>query len=180
MSAVTRTHKRRNLKRLAVVTAAFVILVGGAYFGHKLRKRMMVRQALTEGRAAFERGDWQTAGTMLRRYLSAYPYDADVLSRYVQAELRVRPLRRENIVYAINGCRALLHINPTDEAVFRQLVSLYETTGNSGELAYIAGQRRALLPDDPLGALTQAKVLIRRKKIASASAGKVVLSKEGY
>ncbi len=170
MAAHESGSAHRKLKILLSTAAIAVLLVGGAYAGWKFRKRMMIQTAFAEGTAAFERGDWETARRMLGRYLSAYPDDAPILGKYAHAQLSVRPLPRANVAQAMSAYRRLLRVTPRDDAAFRRLALLYETTGDFAELAQIASNRRAVSPDDPAAILASAKSLLYRQKSDEAYA----------
>ena len=161
---------RAKARTLAIVAMISVLLVAGALIGHRVRKRMMVQRALAEGTTAFERADWNTAGIMLARYLAARPADPVILAKYAQAQLSMKPLRPRHIGQAMNAYRRLLNVNPADARVFRRLALLYETTGNYGDLAYIARRHREQIPDDPHAPLALAKALLHQHKSDAARA----------
>jgi tetratricopeptide (TPR) repeat protein len=154
----------RRFKVLAVALLIVVALGALAVVGHKVRKRMMVQSALAEGTAAFEQGDWDTACRMLGRYVSVHPENTDVLVKYAEAQLAMRPLAPANIGQAIGAYRRIFNDKPTDEHAFRRLILLYEAAGNFADLGYVAGQRLQQAPDDPPAVVAQAKDLIYRQK----------------
>jgi len=149
---------------------SLVVTMSGMYGAWKVRKGLMVRRALAEGRAAFERGDWETARLQLGRYLSVKQDDADVLAQYARAQLAARPLRSENLAQAMSAYRRMLALRPADEEVFRRLALLYENTGTLGELGYIARKRLEVLPDDPAATVALAKELVFLEKLDAARA----------
>ena len=166
----TRPHSstRRKLVILTITALAGVLLVAGAYAGWKTRKAMMVRQALADGTAAYDRSDWETAGRMLARYLSVHQDNAAILAKYARAQLSIRPLPPENVRQAMGAYRQILRLDPTDAPAFRRLVQLYETTGAFSELEYVARNRLEAVPDDPQAILVEARALLYRQKPADA------------
>lgn len=170
MFADQRQAARINLKMLVIVFVGAVVLAAGTFVVHRVRKGMMLQAALAEGTAAYENQDWATAGLMLGRWLAARPMDAEVLSKFAHAQLSIRPLERRNIARAISAYRRLLRIDPSDEAAFKRLTLLYETTGNLGELEYVARKRLEGRPSDALAIVSQAKVLLVRQKHDDARA----------
>jgi Tfp pilus assembly protein PilF len=170
MAAHESASAHRKLKILLATCLIAVLLVGGAYAGWKVRKRMMIQTAFTAGSAAYERGDWDTARRMLGRYVSAHPEDLDVLAKYARAQLSVRPLPQDGIRQAMNAYRLILRARPSDELAFRRLALLYETTGNLAELEYIAEQRCEAVPGDPAATVAHAKALLYREKQADGRA----------
>lgn len=153
---------------LAIVAAVGVVLVFGAYFGHRYRKAAMVEQALEVGLAAYEEQDWETARTKLGQYLSVHRHDADVLRKYAEAQLSTDPLPVTNITQAIAAYREVFRQDPTDRSAFDRLVLLYRTTGNSSELGHVAKKRLEALPDDPAAILAQSQVLVARQQADKA------------
>jgi len=164
MVAQGRRTGRSRLKLAGVMAIVAVLLLGGAFGAWKVRKRMLVRSALTEGTAAYDHGDWQTAARMLKRYLTTYPGDLAINTKYAAALLQIRPLTPDCIRSAINAYRQILIVRPADETAFQRLVTLYETTGNFGELEYLADRRLGVAPDDTRAVLARAKGLIQKEK----------------
>jgi len=78
--------------------------------------------------------------------------------------LQIRPLTPDCIRSAINAYRQILIVRPADETAFQRLVTLYETTGNFGELEYLADRRLGVAPDDTRAVLARAKGLIQKEK----------------
>ena len=169
---MTPTGRHAWTRRTVLVTTAtmLIVLVGGAYFGHKLRKRALVVQALDRGLAAYAAEDFETARVKLGQYLSAEPNQPEILAKYAEAQLGVRPLPVENISQAIGAYRRLLRQDPAHKRAFDRLALLYENTGNFAELAHIADKRLEVIPSDPAAIIARCRDFAHRQRFAEARA----------
>ena len=159
---------RINVKVVIILLVVMVLLAGSAAVAYKVRKRLIANAALAEGQAAFEQKDWETARKQLRRYLSKYPDDAEVLEQYAEAELSVRPLEQPNVGGAIGAYRRLIQIKPDDEMPYERLATLYSSLADFAELAYIARKRLDRVPHDPKATLWLATSLLSQHKLEDA------------
>jgi len=154
---------RVNVKALFILAMIVGVLGVGAVGGHLVRKRVMAKQSLSAGREALARKDWQEACTQLKRYLSQYPDDVDVLEVYARARLTVRPRTQGDVGAAIGAFRRLLRHKPSDGVLFGKLSSLYLNSGDYVNAALICRQRLEGAPDDPTAGLDLATALIGQR-----------------
>ena len=168
MTSQPHSSAKRTVKILGITAAIAILLIAGAYAAWKIRKSMMIQNALVAGNAAYEEEDWESARKMLGRYLSAHPDDEEILLKYAEAQLSVYPLTQANIAQAINSYRRLLRLDPKHEVAFKRLVLLYEKTGDYTELSQVATNRLAAMPEDPAAIIAQAKSLFSRQKPAES------------
>lgn len=136
-------RSRRRLWILIAVLVALPLLAGGAWVLRQYQRERLAQEALVEGRAAFEKGDWETARQQLGRYLGRNQEDFDALRLYAEAQLNCRPLPVENILQAASAYRRMLRIQPTDAETFERLAAIYQSIGNVTELGQIARARLA-------------------------------------
>ncbi len=137
---------RRSRRRLWILVAVLVtlpLLAGGAWVLRQYQRERLAQQALVDGKAAFEKGDWETARQQLGKYIGRFQEDFDALGLYAQAQLNCRPLPIENILQAASAYRRMLRIQPTDADTFERLALIYQSTGNVTELGQIARARLA-------------------------------------
>ena len=87
MAIGSRPAVSSSAKIVVLTILVLGIVLGGGFAAVKIRKAIMVRRALADGNAAFERGDWDTARKMLGRYIGAHPEAAQSLERYARAQL---------------------------------------------------------------------------------------------
>jgi tetratricopeptide (TPR) repeat protein len=174
MGIARRSGKIGRRPLIALCVFVGLILLGiGAFYARKYRVRVMAERTLTEGKAAFERGDYKEASKLLGRYLAKYPDDAEILKQWAQANLAVRPLEPGNVGAAISAYRSLLLVYSKAEtavgddalrAVYVELARLYEQTGNFSELGFIARERRRVAPEDVEPTLWLARSLLAQRK----------------
>ena len=119
---------------------------------------------LEAGDTAFTNQDWTDASKNYQEYLGRHPDDVEILRKYAQARLAVRPLEGPNILQAIAAYRRVLQLEPLDEETYKQLTRIYAGTGNFEELAYISRMRKDHFPDDADARLWLAEALIRLNK----------------
>ncbi len=96
---------RINVKLLIILVGLMGVLGTSAVAGHYVRKRVLANRALAAGRAALEAEDWPNACKQLGKYLEKYPDDEDILRRYAEANLAVRPRDPKHIGAALGVYR---------------------------------------------------------------------------
>ncbi len=146
----SRRSGRINVKALLILILVVVLLGCGAVVARHVRKRVIAERALAAGKAALEAEDWPEASRQLRRYLLRYPDDKEMVLRYAEAKLAIRPLTPENIVGAIGEYRRLLRTQPGDAHLCHELGKLYVSIGDFVEAAYVCRQRLDVDPSDPV------------------------------
>ena len=100
--------------KLAVVLVLGVSMLGVTAFGlRKWQKSQKSDIAYEKGNKAFDEHRWDEAASDIGRYISSNPEDIDMLHKYATAQLNRRPVRRANILQAINSC-----VSP---CIFRQI-----------------------------------------------------------
>jgi predicted Zn-dependent protease len=155
---------RINVKVLVILVAVTALLMAGAAGGYKIRKRILANRALAAGKVAMEQQNWPEACKQLRLYLSKYPENTEMLARYAEANLAVRPTKSENFSAAMSAYRRLLRIRPGDERVSHELAKLYMRVGDANEAAHICNQRLEVASDDYEARLTLAKALAAQRQ----------------
>ncbi len=160
---------RINVRYLVILTVGLGILCAGVLFGHRFRKKLMADTALAEGHAAQQRSDYVEASRQFSKYLSNNPDDLEILTRYAEANLRVRPMQAEKISAAIAAFRRVFRQAPADAKAWRELVKLYSAVGQHHEAAYVCRRRLESAPDDPTAQLWLAKSLVAQRDSDAAS-----------
>lgn len=158
-----------NVKVLVILLAVVVVLTGGAFVGHRVRKQMIASNALNAGRAALDKAEYPEACTQLKTYLSKKPDDIEILERYAQANLAIEPREPERVAAAIGAYRRLLRLEPSNDAVFHKLVRLYMGVGNTNEAAYLCRQRLGVHPEDSFAMLWLARTQVVDRKPKEAA-----------
>ena len=156
--------------RLIVILSAVVILLGvSAFVAREIRRSMIKSDALAQGNAAYEKGDWKIAGQQFKRYLEKDQTNVEVLDKFAQANLNLRPVTVDNLNAAIWAYRRILRIDADSISAFEALAELYIATQNSNELAYIGRRMSERHPEDPRGSLWLATSLLSQQKLDEAS-----------
>lgn len=110
----------------AICAAALVLTIGGLWFWNK---HLRAQRGLRLGLAAYENKQWEEAGKYLGQYLAAIlpEQSTEVLLKYAEAQLNVRPLKRENLEQAMRAYHQILRIEENKEAR-KTLIELYLQT----------------------------------------------------
>jgi len=153
-----------NVKLLVVLIVVVVALGISLVAARQIRRGILSRIAWDEGTAAFENKDWPAAARHLQEYLGRNPDDVEILKKYAQARLNIRPVEAPNIMQAIAGYRRVLQLDPLDKEVYDELAGLYTGIRSFEELAYIARMRLEQAPDDRNAPLWRASALVQLNK----------------
>ena len=165
-------HRNRcgkvNFKVLAILVVVTAALVTSLFAARQIHRKILSKTALETGETAFENKDWPAASKNLRAYLSRDPDDLDVLKKYAQACLAIRPLDAKAMSGAIAAYRRVVQLDPQDEVAYEKLAMLYAGMGNFEELSAIARMRLEHAPKDRKAPLWLADALIRLNKMQEA------------
>lgn len=162
-------------------TLAFVLLVAVAVFGvaayalHGWQRSTRAEQALPLGEQAYEEGDWETAASQLGRYVAVHGDDIDVLLKYADAQLKIRPVTSGNLNYARAAYSSVLRQDAGNVEAARKLVELY--LGSPGE-AELKARRFLDVADDPKVRRLLGIALIRQRKFQEAEQSVVELVRD--
>lgn len=144
-----RRPARINVSLLVGLVLGAGLLVGGALFVKKWRSTRMSEKALATAEAAAARGDWEVASKQYREYVETHPTDAQALTKWGDACLRVRPREARHVQRAMQAYREVLRIQPGDERLLDQLIRLNARVFNSpDQMAYWARQWIQSHPDN--------------------------------
>jgi len=157
-----------NLKVLIIFVIVTAALLISLFTARQVRRGILLKMSLQEGQAAFEKEDWQAACKKYRQYLSRNPDDIEILKKYAQAAISMRPLNADAVKGAISAYRRIIQLEPLDEIAYEKLAMLYAGIGNFEELAYIARTRKEYDPNDQKASLWLAEALFRLGKSDTA------------
>ncbi len=150
---------------LILVTAAVGVSLVVARQTHR---GMLSTKSLALGETAWASQDWPSAAKNYRKYLSRNTDDVEVLRKYAEASLSIRPLDAAAVSGAISAYRRILELVPNDDVAYEKLAMLYGGVGNFDELAAIARERLEYDPNDRQAPLWLAEALSRLNKTAEA------------
>lgn len=161
-------YAKVNIKVLVIIILVTVAIVTSLFTARHIRRSFLSKANLEEGQAAFENQDWSIASRKLRAYLSRNPDNIEILKKYAQASLSIRPLNAEAIAGAVSAYRHIIQLDPLDTISYEKLAMLYTGIGNFEELAYIARTRINQVPDDREATIWLANALVRLHKTDEA------------
>ena len=167
-----------NVKLLVILLLVTAALGTSLFAARQVRRSILSKMSLTAGQAAFETQDWPAAFKNFQEYLGRNPDDVEILKKYAQARLSIRPLEVGSITGAISAYRRVLQVAPLDPVASDKLVMLYSSIGSLDELAYVARTRLEHDPNDRKASLRLAEALVQLNKIQEAEATLSTLMKE--
>ncbi|GAI62791.1 unnamed protein product, partial [marine sediment metagenome] len=97
-------------------------------------------QGLVLGNKAYDEQKWEQAAANLGRYLTVEQNDVPALLKYAEAQLKIRPSKRNNIQQAISAYRAALRADPNNSEAAMRLTEVYLIWGMPGEAELIANR----------------------------------------
>ncbi len=157
-----------NVKVLVIVIVVTVALGVSLVVARQVRRNILSKMDFEAGTAAFEKGDWVNACKHLQEYLGRNPDDIEILKKYAQARLSVRPLEPAHLGAAVGAYRRVIQLDPLDEVAYEKLATIYAARGAAEELVYIAGKRLEHEPNDVKALLWQNEALMRLNRLPEA------------
>jgi tetratricopeptide (TPR) repeat protein len=125
--------------KLAIVLLIGLVVLGVTAFGlRRWQRRGRAEEGLELGNKAYGENRWEDAARELGRYLGVKGNDVPILLKYADAQLKIRPLKRNNIQQAIGAYRTALRVDKNNSEATKQLTGLYLTVGMAGEADLIA------------------------------------------
>ena len=156
-----------NWKFVLVLLLAIIVLLSTAYFLRKWGISTKAENAIVLGNQAYEQGRWREAAENLGKYISRHQDDVDVLLKYADAQLKIRPLKRGNIQHAVKAYRNVLRADKANPKAAKNLVELYLAISAPGEAEFIAEQSLKVKHNSDIASL-HAIALARQGKYQQA------------
>ncbi|HUW19276.1 MAG TPA: tetratricopeptide repeat protein [Sedimentisphaerales bacterium] len=163
--------KRRyfNWKLASVLVIGFFVLAVTAYGLRQWQKDRRAERGLVLGNKAYEEHRWEDAARYLGRYLAAVQDDVPVLLKYADAQLNIRPLKRDDVQQATTAYRIALRVAKNNSEACKRLIEIYLLMGMPGEAELIA-ERYLEENHDPELQRILAVALARQRKFDEAAA----------
>jgi len=131
--------KRHFNWNLAIVLLLCVAVLVITFFGLNVWNRSRRAEAgLETGLKAFDKAQWHEAAKNLGHYIARVPNDVEVLLKYAKAQLNIRPLKQNNLQYAINAYRSVLRQDKGNLEAAETLLQIYLQINAPGEAEDIA------------------------------------------
>lgn len=157
-----------NVKVLVILIVVIVGLGVSLVVARQVRRNILSKRDLEAGTTAFEQGDETAAYKHFQEYLGRNPDDVEILKKYAQSRLLVRPLESPHVLQAIGAYRRVIQLDASDNESYEKLAMIYASIGNANELAYIAGRWLEHAPDDAKASLRLAEALVRMEDAKGA------------
>ena len=105
--------QRFNLKLLIIILVGMGVLGITAGGLRTWQKNRMAVGRLSSGNKAYDAGQWEIAVADLGKYIAvAGGTDIPVLLKFADAQLQIRPLKKENLRQAISTYRTVSQLQP--------------------------------------------------------------------
>jgi tetratricopeptide (TPR) repeat protein len=156
-------RNRINWKLIIVLLIGLCVLSITGYGLHQWQRSRRAESGLSMGNKAYAEQQWEAATRHLGRYLAVAPNDIEILLKYAQSQLNMRPLRRNNIEQAISAYRTVLRIQETNSQAVMTLVEIYLQIGLPGEAELIAARGIAKNSSPDLRRMLAAAKIEQRK-----------------
>ncbi len=152
-----------NWKLAAVLVIGLVVLGITAFGLRKWQRSHRAYGALDKGNEAYDKCLWEEAAKNLGRYIAVAQDDVPVLLKYANAQLNIRPLKRNNVQQAIATYRAVLRINKGNSEASMRLVETYLGMGMPGEAELIATRAIEVNPSPEIQRMLAMALIMQRK-----------------
>jgi len=156
--------------KLAIVLVLGLVVLGVSAFGlRRFQRTGRAEKGLELGNKAYNEHRWEQAAQNLGRHLAVEREDVPVLLKYADAQLKIRPVKRENVQQAISAFRIVLRVDESNSEAAMQLTDLYLKMGMPGEAELIA-KRHLETNQDPKLRRMLALALAGQRKFNEAAA----------
>ena len=155
-----------NWKLATVLVMGLIVLGVTAYGLRQWRRSGRAERGLALGNTAYKEHRWEEAARNLGRHLAVVQDDVPTLLKYADAQLNIRPLKRNNFQQAIAAYRTVLRVARDNSEAAVKLTALYLGVGMPGEAELIAkrhlGRVSDLQEDNKVGTQTNQDPELRR------------------
>jgi len=137
--------------KLAIVLVISLIVLGVSAFGlRQWRRTNRAEQGLILGNKAYDEHRWEEAAEHLGSYIALERDNVSILLKYADAQLKIRPAKRNRVQQAIGAYRTVLRIDRNNSEAAMQLTEIYLGIGSPGEAELIARRQLETNPDPGL------------------------------
>ena len=85
-------YAKVNVKFVIVLVTAVVAIGFSLFAAREANRAVISKRSCEDGLAAYEQKDWAGASQNLRKYIRYNPNDLDILKKYAEALMSVRPI----------------------------------------------------------------------------------------
>ncbi|MEN6307761.1 MAG: tetratricopeptide repeat protein [Anaerohalosphaeraceae bacterium] len=110
---------------LLIVLLLSLVVLGLTVFGLRgWNRNYRAKIGKEKGLAAFEQKQWPEAAQFLGQYLGVHPNDTEMLLKYAQSQMSIKPAKQGNLNQAVNAYRSILRQEENLEAA-KNLTGIY-------------------------------------------------------
>jgi len=162
--------------KLAIVLVISLVVLGVSAFGlRQWRRSNRAEKDLILGDKAYDEKRWEDAALHLGSYIALERADVSALLKYADAQLKIRPAKRNRIQQAIQAYRTVLRIDRNNSEAAMQLTEIYLGIGSPGEAELTARRQLETNPDPGLRRMLALALAGQRKFKEAAVELKAVL-----
>jgi len=150
--------------KLAIVLVISLVVLGVSAFGlRQWRRSNRAEKGLILGNQAYDEQRWEDAAEHLGSYIALERGDVSSLLKYADAQLKIRPAKRNRIQQAIGAYRTVLRTDRNNSEAAMQLTEIYLGIGSPGEADLIARRQLETNPDPGLRRMLALAMAAKRK-----------------
>ncbi len=152
-----------NWKLASVCVIALVVLGVTAYGLRQWQRSRRAERGLVLGNKAYNEHNWEDAAKNLGRYIAVVQDDVTALLKYADAQLNIRPLKRNNVQQAVAAYRTVLRVDEANAEAAVKLTEIYLGMGMPGEAELIAKRQLEANQDLQLRRMLAVALAAQRK-----------------
>ncbi len=156
-------NKYFNWKLAIVLVMGLAVLAATAFGLRHWQRGRRASQGILHGSKAYEQGQWKEAAGQFGKYLSIVPDDVDILLKYADSQLNIRPLKSTNVQQAIAAYRTVLRLKPDYFDAALRLSELYLASGIPAEAEQVAARILQTSPSAKLRMILAVSMIDQRK-----------------
>src|SRR4030042_6567943 len=138
--------------RLAIVLVISLVVLGVSAFGlRQWRRTNRAERSLVLGKKAYDEHKWEEAAEHLGSYIALERDNVSILLKYADAQLKIRPAKRNRVQQAIGAYRTVLRLDRENSDAAMQLAEVYLDIGSPGEAGLIVRRQLETKKDPGLG-----------------------------
>jgi len=162
--------------KLAIVLVISLVVLGISAFGlRRWRRTNRAEQDFTLGNKAYNEHRWEDAAEYLGSYIALERDDVPIMLKYADAQLKIKPAKRNRVLQAIGAYRDVLRLQKDNSEAAMQLTEIYLGLGSPGEAELIARRQLETSRDPGLRRMLALALAGQRKFEEAAAELKAVL-----
>lgn len=166
-----------NWKLAIVLLISLAVLCITAFGLRQWQRANSAEQGLVLGNKAYDEKKWEDAVENLGRYLALKQDDVQVLLKYADAQMHIRPRKRDNIQQATQAYRIILRVEDNHLEASKKLTEIYLMMGMPGEAELIAERQLEKVQDPNLHRMLAIALAQQRKFDEAATELKTICTK---